>query len=141
MTETRPHDVAAIKGVLESHYKAWDAGDADAFVTDYAEDATVIMPGIYRKSREEVRQGMAEGFASFLKGSTAIDKLGTIRFLGENAAVAVSEAGIRFPGETEVPADRWCTRPGCWRSVTAPGWWRRTTTARPSCRADEGAWA
>ena len=47
MTETRPHDVAAIKGVLESHYKAWDAGDADAFVTDYAEDATVIMPGIY----------------------------------------------------------------------------------------------
>lgn len=78
MTETRPHDVAAIKGVLESHYKAWDAGDADAFVTDYAEDATVIMPGIYRKSREEVRQGMAEGFASFLKGSTAIDKLGTI---------------------------------------------------------------
>jgi len=28
MTETRPHDVAAIKGVLESHYKAWDAGDA-----------------------------------------------------------------------------------------------------------------
>ena len=61
MTETRPHDVAAIKGVLESHYEAWDAADADAFVTDYAEDATVIMPGIYRKSREEVRQGMAEG--------------------------------------------------------------------------------
>jgi len=28
MTETRPHDVAAIKGVLESHNKAWDAGDA-----------------------------------------------------------------------------------------------------------------
>ena len=25
MTETRPHDEAAIRGVLESHYKAWDA--------------------------------------------------------------------------------------------------------------------
>ena len=106
MTDTRPHDVAAIKGVLERHYQAWDAGDADAFVTGYAADATVIMPGIYRKSREEVRRGMAEGFASFLKGSTAIDQLGTIRFLGENAAVAVSEAGIRFPGETEVPGER-----------------------------------
>jgi uncharacterized protein (TIGR02246 family) len=45
-------------------------------------------------------------FQDALKDSTAIDKLGTIRFLGENAAVAVSEAGIRFPGETEVPADR-----------------------------------
>ena len=106
MTETRPHDVAAIKSVLESHYKAWDAGDADAFVTDYAEDATVIMPGIYRKSKEEVRRNMAEGFASFLKDSTAIDKLESIRFLGENAAVAVSETGVRFPGETEVPAER-----------------------------------
>ena len=106
MTETRPHDVAAIKGVLESHYKAWDAGDADAFVADYMEDATVIMPGIYRKSKEEVRQNMADGFASFLKGSTAIDKLESIRFLGENAAVAVSETGVRFPGETEIPAER-----------------------------------
>ncbi len=89
MTETRPHDVAAIKGILENHYKAWDAGDADAFVTDYAQDATVIMP-----------------VASFLKGSTAIDKLESVRFLGENAAVAVSETGVRFPGETEVPAER-----------------------------------
>jgi uncharacterized protein (TIGR02246 family) len=106
MTETRPDDVAAIKSVLEEQYKAWDAGDADAFVTDYAEDASVVMPGIYRRSREEVRQSMAESFASFLKGSSAVDKLESIRFLGENAAVAVSEAGIRFPGETEVPADR-----------------------------------
>lgn len=106
MTETRPHDVAAIKGVLVNHYKAWDAGDADAFVTDYTADATVIMPGIYRTSKEEVRRSMADGFASFLKGSTAIDKLESIRFLGENAAVAVSETGVRFPGETEVPAER-----------------------------------
>jgi uncharacterized protein (TIGR02246 family) len=106
MNETRPDDVAAIKSVLEEQYKAWDAGDADAFVTDYAEDATVVMPGIYRRSREEVRQSMAESFASFLKGSSAVDKLESIRFLGENAAVAVSEAGIRFPGESEVPADR-----------------------------------
>ena len=119
MTETRPHDVAAIKGVLESHYKAWDAGDADAFVTDYATDATVIMPGIYRKSREEVRQGMAEGFASFLKGSTAVDKLGTIRFLGEDAAVAVSEAGIRFPGR-----DRGSRRPHGVRDLGTGKAWR-----------------
>jgi uncharacterized protein (TIGR02246 family) len=106
MTETRPHDVAAIKGVLESLYKAWDAGDADAFVTDYTEDATVIMPGTYRKSKEEVRRNMADGFASYLKGSTTVNKQESIRFLGENAAVTVSEAGIRFPGETEIPAER-----------------------------------
>ncbi|MGH3297431.1 MAG: SgcJ/EcaC family oxidoreductase [Trebonia sp.] len=106
MTETRPDDVAAIKSVLQQSYKAWEAGDAEAFVTDYAEDATVVMPGIYKRSREEIRQSMAESFASFLKGTSAVDKMESIRFLGEDTAVAVSEAGIRFPGETEVPADR-----------------------------------
>jgi len=106
MTETRPHDVAAIKDILGNLYKAWDAGDADAFVADYTQDATAIMPGSYRTSKEEVRQGMTVGFASFLKGSTNVDELQSIRFLGENAAVAVSKTSLRFPGETEVPAER-----------------------------------
>jgi uncharacterized protein (TIGR02246 family) len=105
MTETRTHDVAAIEGVLADLYKAWDEGDADAFVADYLQDATVVMPGTFRKSREEVRQGMAAGFASFLKGSTTVNKMEGIRFLGENAAIAVSESGILFPGQTEVPAE------------------------------------
>ncbi|GAA1261404.1 SgcJ/EcaC family oxidoreductase [Kitasatospora nipponensis] len=106
MTMTRTHDEAAIKGVLAGVYQAWDAGDADAFVADYRDDATAILPGSYRRSKEVVREKMAAGFASFLKGSTSIDKLDSIRFLGESAAVVVSETGIRFPGETEVPAER-----------------------------------
>ena len=106
MTVTRSHDEDAIKGVLEGVYKAWDAGDADAFVADYREDATAILPGSYRRSKEAVRASMATGFASYLKGSTSIDRLDSIRFLGETAAVVVSETGIRFPGETEVPAER-----------------------------------
>lgn len=106
MTVTRSHDEAAIKGVLEGVYKAWDAGDADAFVADYRDDATAILPGSYRRSKEDVRENMAAGFASFLKGSTSIDKLDSIRFLGETAAVVVSETGIKFPGETEVPTER-----------------------------------
>ncbi|MFI9596951.1 SgcJ/EcaC family oxidoreductase [Nonomuraea sp. NPDC052265] len=106
MTENRAHDVAAVKGVLEGLYRAWADGDADAFVKDYTEDATAIMPGSFRGSREEVHRNMAEGFASYLKGSTTVDKLRSIRFLGESAAIAVSETGVRFPGETEVPAER-----------------------------------
>jgi uncharacterized protein (TIGR02246 family) len=106
MTETRPRDEAAIKDVLGSLYKAWDAGDADAFAADYTEDATAIMPGSYRTSREDVRQNMAVGFASYLKGSTNIDQLESIRFLGEDAAIAVSKTSLQFPGETEVPAER-----------------------------------
>ena len=124
MTESRLHDEAAIKGVLEGVYKAWDAGDADAFVADYRDDATAILPGSYRRSKGDVREKMAAGFASFLKGSTTVDKLDSIRFLGGNAAVVVSETGLRFPGETEVPAERvvfatWVLekRDGAWQIV------------------------
>ena len=106
MTETRLHDEAAIKDVLGRLYQAWDAGDADAFVAGYTQDATAIMPGSYRTSREDVRQNMAAGFASYLKGSTNIDQLESIRFLGDDAAIAVSRTSLKFPGETEVPAER-----------------------------------
>jgi uncharacterized protein (TIGR02246 family) len=106
MSATRAKDEAAIRAILEGIYQAWDADDADAFVAEYTEDATAILPGSYRRSKEEIRQNMAGGFASFLKGSTTNDEIRSIRFLGKDAAVVVSETGILFPGETEVPADR-----------------------------------
>ena len=106
MTMTRTDDSAAIKAILDDQYKAWAAGDADTFVADYAEEATVIMPGIYRRNREEVRQGIAASFATFLKNSTVTDEIQDIRFLGPDYAIAVSKAGILFAGETEVAADR-----------------------------------
>ena len=106
INESREADEAAIHAVLASVYHAWDAGDADAFVADYTEDASAILPGSYRGSREEIRQTMASSFASFLKGSTTTNRIDQLRFLGADAAVVVSETGILFPGETEVPAHR-----------------------------------
>lgn len=106
MTMTRTDDSAAIKQILVNQYQAWADGDADTFVADYAEEATVIMPGVFRGNREEIRQSQAAAFATYLKGSTVTDDLQSIRFLDENHAVAISKAGILFPGETEVPADR-----------------------------------
>ncbi|MFF7889694.1 SgcJ/EcaC family oxidoreductase [Streptomyces sp. NPDC020794] len=104
--QTRAADETAIRNVLKGVYEAWNASDADAFVADYTEDASAILPGSYRKSREEIRESMKAGFSTFLKGSTTTDKVLNIRFLNDDAAVVVSETGILFPGETEVPADR-----------------------------------
>ncbi|WP_067700210.1 SgcJ/EcaC family oxidoreductase [Nocardia jejuensis] len=106
MTSTRTDDSAAISKVFADQYEAWAAGDADRFVADYCEHATVIMPGAYRRSREEIRQGMAAGFAGPLKDSSVIDTIEDLRFLDADHAIAVSKAGIRFAGETDVPADR-----------------------------------
>ncbi|WP_392671446.1 SgcJ/EcaC family oxidoreductase [Streptomyces sp. LN785] len=106
MSDYRANDMAAITAVLEGVYKAWAAADADAFVADYTQEATAILPGSYRASREEIRQSMAAGFASYLKGTTTTDRQLGIRFLGRDGAIVVSETGILFPGESEVPADR-----------------------------------
>ena len=62
-------DRQAVLDVLARLYRAWEAGDAEAFVADYTEDASVIQPGVYEKDREEIRTTIAAGFAGPLSGS------------------------------------------------------------------------
>ena len=49
---------------------------------------------------------MAAGFEGPLKGSSTVDKQLSLRFVGEEAAIAISEGGILFAGEDAVPAAR-----------------------------------
>ena len=106
MSDSRAVDEAAIKAVLVDSYKAWDAGDADAMVASYTADATAIMTGSLRDSRDVIRRNMALGFEGPLKGSATYNKQLSIRFLGNDGAIVVSESGILFAGETEVPDPR-----------------------------------
>jgi uncharacterized protein (TIGR02246 family) len=106
MTESHIQDAAAIKAVLAASYQAWEAGDAEGMVADYTADATAIMTGSLRDSREVIRTSMALAFAGPLKGSSTWNKPVSLRFVGEDAAIAVSESGILFAGETEVPDER-----------------------------------
>lgn len=92
--------------MLDSVYAAWADNDADAFVANYTEDATSILPGSYRENREMIRDRMAASFAGSLKGSRVIDEVQSLRFLGDDAAVVV-KSGVLMAGETDVPAERW----------------------------------
>ncbi|NUR57133.1 MAG: SgcJ/EcaC family oxidoreductase [Catenulispora sp.] len=103
MSVNRAADEAAIQAVLSASYKAWDAGDADGMVADYTEDATAIVTGSLRGSRAVIRDSMAAAFAGPLKNTSTYNKQLSIRFLGEDAAIVVSESGILFGGATEVP--------------------------------------
>ena len=104
MTETRPHDEAAIKDVLASLYKAWDAGDADGFVADYT-------AGRHRDhARQLPRQSGRRSARAWprasrpLKGSTTIDKLAEHPLPGRGRRDRGERVRHPFPGETEVPA-------------------------------------
>jgi uncharacterized protein (TIGR02246 family) len=106
MSDSRATDEAAIQAVLVDSYKAWEAGDADGMVANYTSDASAIMTGSLRDSREVIRESMAVAFAGPLKGSSTYNKRLSLRFIGSNSAIVVSESGILFAGETEVPDAR-----------------------------------
>jgi uncharacterized protein (TIGR02246 family) len=111
-----------VRATFEALYAAWTANDAEAFAALYLDDATVVMPGVYNSGREQVRAYMAAAFAGPLRGSRGVDTPQSVRFLGDDAAVIVSEAGILMAGETSLPAERlhratWllAKRDGAWK--------------------------
>jgi uncharacterized protein (TIGR02246 family) len=63
------------------------------------------MTGSLRDSRDVIRQNMALGFEGPLKGSSTYNKQLSIRFVGRDGAIVISESAILFPGETEIPDD------------------------------------
>jgi len=103
MSDSRAEDQAAIQSVLVDSYKAWEAGDAAGMVADYTTDATAILTGSMRDSRDVIRESMAQAFAGPLEGSSTYNKELSLRFVGRDAAIVVSESGILFAGQTEVP--------------------------------------
>jgi uncharacterized protein (TIGR02246 family) len=112
MTTTTPVPTVADKeravlDVIQAVYAAWADNDADAFAALYSEDATVVQPGgIYKKGKADVRTSMALAFAGPMKGSTVINEPKSVRVLGDDAAIVISDAGILMAGETDVPAQR-----------------------------------
>ncbi|MFZ0225566.1 MAG: hypothetical protein WAL41_01185 [Mycobacterium sp.] len=44
-------DRQAVLDVRKGVYEAWEANDAEAFVADYLDDASVVQPGVYQKNR------------------------------------------------------------------------------------------
>lgn len=115
-------DTTEVLAVLDRLYQAWKANDADGFVHEYLDDATVVMPGTLHQGRTAVRDAMKAGFAGPLAGSTAWEEPQDIRVVDGSTAIVVSHAGFLMPGETEVPQERrklatWvlCKRAAGWR--------------------------
>ena len=96
----------SVLNVIASVYDAWAANDAEAFAALYTEDATVVQPGIHKKNQGDIRTTMAAGFAGPLKGSRVLDEPQSVRFLGSDAAVVITEGGVLMAGQDELPSER-----------------------------------
>ncbi|HEX8079028.1 MAG TPA: SgcJ/EcaC family oxidoreductase [Jatrophihabitans sp.] len=105
-TEAQNQDEAAVQAVVKGVHNAWTAGDPDAFVAEYAENASAVLPGSYMKSRADIQGTMGFLFNGPLKGTQATDKVLDTRFLNDDTAIVITETGVLIPGESTAPPER-----------------------------------
>jgi uncharacterized protein (TIGR02246 family) len=115
-------DQAAIAALTQKVIAAWAYGDADGFAGVFTEDGTMILPGIFKKGREEIRAFLKESFEGNYKGTQVTGRPLEIRFFTADSGVLITQGGVLGPGETEV-ADSQSIR-ASWTVVKRDGSWQ-----------------
>lgn len=95
----------AVLATFKTMSDAWSLMDAARFAACYADDATVIGPGIYLRGKDDIDRSMAIAFAGPLKDSLRPHSAQSVRFLSGDTAVVVTESATILPGEAEAPPD------------------------------------
>jgi uncharacterized protein (TIGR02246 family) len=93
---------AEIAEVPARMVRAWAAHDADAFARLFAPDGTLVLPGVYRKGRDEIRQFMEAAYAGPYKGTNVTGAPLDIKHLAAGAVALLTVGGVLAPGETEL---------------------------------------
>lgn len=98
-------DAAAIAALTQKVVAAWAYQDADTFASVFTDDGTMILSGVYCAGRYEVRDYMAKAFEGRYRGTQVTGKPISIRSLGPDTAILLSQGGVLEAGETEVSED------------------------------------
>ncbi|MFC8370535.1 MULTISPECIES: SgcJ/EcaC family oxidoreductase [unclassified Streptomyces] len=104
--EISDEDKAAVASIPQRIVEAWAAYDADAFAEVFTPDGTLILPGVYEKGRDAIRNFAAAAFAGPYQGTRVTGTPIDIRFANEGAGVLITRGGILAPGETEPAPER-----------------------------------
>lgn len=115
-------DQAAVAAVPQRIVEAWANHDAEAFAAVFTEDGTMILPGSYRKGREEISAFMADAFRGPYKGTQVTGKPISVTFLNSEAGVLVTHGGVLASGQSEL-SDETAIR-ASWVVVKKDGEWQ-----------------
>jgi uncharacterized protein (TIGR02246 family) len=99
-------DQAVVATIPKRIVTAWEAHDADAFAEVFTEDGTMILAGVYKKGRDDIREFMAAQFEGPFKGTRVAGDPVDIRFFTGAAGMLITEGGVLRPGDTEVAAQQ-----------------------------------
>ena len=95
-------DRAAIADVPARMVAAWRAHDADAFADLFAEDGTMILPGLIREGRDAIREFMVGAYQGPYRGTTVTGRPIAIKPLAAGAVAVLTEGGVLAPGADEL---------------------------------------
>jgi uncharacterized protein (TIGR02246 family) len=101
---------------------AWDRNDADAFADLFTTEGSMLAGDNQLTDSEQIRSYLKEAFAGPLQGTRLIESPVDIRLLTDDVALAVTEGGVIYPGET-APAPERSTR-STWVAARRDGDWR-----------------
>jgi uncharacterized protein (TIGR02246 family) len=101
---------------------AWAAHDAKAFADLFTQDGTLILPGVYKKGREEIHEFMAAAYAGPHQGTRVIGSPIDVKPLADGAVALLTMGGVLAPGETEL-SDKAAIR-ASWILVKRNGGWQ-----------------
>lgn len=100
--EEQRTDQAAVAAVPARMVAAWRDHDADAFAGLFAEDGTLILPGVFVQGRDAIRQFMTGAYAGPYRGTTVTGTPIAIRPLGPGAVAVLTEGGVIDAGAEEL---------------------------------------
>ncbi|MFC4857046.1 SgcJ/EcaC family oxidoreductase [Actinophytocola glycyrrhizae] len=113
---------AAVAALTQKLLAAWAYNDADAFADLFVEDGTMILAGVFCSGRDEIREHVAKEFEGRWKGTQVTGTPISIRSLGPDVTLLLSNGGILEAGETEVSEDSAIR--ASWLAVRRDGEWR-----------------
>jgi uncharacterized protein (TIGR02246 family) len=96
---------AAIAAVPARMVAAWAAHDADAFAELFTQDGTLILPGVYQKGRDDIREFMAVAYAGPYQGTTVTGSPIDLKPLADGAVALLTTGGVLAAGATELSAE------------------------------------
>lgn len=123
MTTTAP-PATNIEGLIALPQRiasAWADHDSAAFADVFIDDGTMVLPGVFKQGREEIRKFMTGAFATVYRGSQVMGDPISLS-LHEGVGILVTLGGVKLPGETKVAPERQVR--ATWVAVRRDGEWR-----------------
>lgn len=115
-------DQVAVAALTQKVVAAWAYADADSFASVFTDDGTMILPGLYKKGREDIHAHMTGAFATVYKDTQVTGKPVDMRFLAPDVCLLLTQGGVLHKGESEVADERQIR--ASWLAVKRNGQWQ-----------------